>query len=329
MYPVPETGNMTDATGQNVTRLAPSPTGALHLGNARTFLVNYLLARRRGWRVLMRVEDLDSPRVKVDSAEEILDALRWMGLTWEGAVEFQSARHGAYQAALEHLIDIGVAYPCTCSRKDVELAASAPHRQDAVGAYPGTCRGLFTSAAEAQKQAGRPAAWRVRVREDAITVDDQFIGPREFRLSTEGGDFVIFRSQESAAYQLAVVVDDAEARVDAIVRADDLLDSAARQIHLRRLLHLTPEPTYWHLPLVIGTDGRRLAKRHGDTRLAHYRSAGASPNRVLGLLGYWSGLLQRRRETDMDELIEAFDLDRLPKEPVVFAKADDDFLMGR
>jgi len=154
-------------------------------------------------------------------------------------------------------------------------------------------------------------------------------GTRRFDLSREGGDFVVYKNVGQAAYQLAVVVDDAAAGVDAIVRGDDLLDSAARQDHLRRLLELSPRPRYWHLPLVIGPDGRRLAKRHGDTRLARYRKEGATPQRVLGLLGFWCGLLPARREATLDELLEGFDLALLPKEPVVFTPADDDFLLGR
>ncbi len=308
------------------TRLAPSPTGALHLGNARTFLVNYLLARRRGWRVLMRVEDLDGPRVKPHAAEGMLEILSWLGLRWEGPVVYQSRRQEAYRAALERLIATGAAYPCTCSRRDIELAAGAPHRDDGVTRYPGTCRGRYGSADEAAAVAGRPPAWRLNVAGATIAFDDAFRGPQRFDLERIGGDFVIFRDGATAAYQLAVVVDDAAAGVDAIVRGEDLLDSAARQIHLRRLLGLGPEPAYWHLPLVVGPDGRRLAKRHGDTRLALYRELGATPQRVLGLLGGYSGLLDRRRPAEMDELLERFDPARLPRGPVVFSEADDAYL---
>jgi len=311
------------------TRLAPSPTGALHLGNARTFVVNYLLARRNGWRVLMRVEDLDGPRVKAGAAAEVLDELRWLGLDWDSPAVCQSTRAGVYRAALEQLIRDGCAYPCACSRKDIAQAASAPHRSDGHTFYSGTCRDRFSSAQQARQLTDRPIAWRVRVDGQAIDVRDEFVGTRRFELSQSCGDFVIFKNDATAGYQLAVVVDDAEAGVDAIVRGDDLLESAARQIHLRRLLGLGPEPTYYHLPLVIGPDGRRLAKRHGDTRLSHYRKLGAPPTRILGLLGYWSGLLDERRETNLDELLDRFDLSRLPKEPIVFSPEDDEFLRGK
>jgi len=313
---------------EHVTRLAPSPTGALHLGNARTFLVNTLLARQRGWRVLMRVEDLDTPRTKPGAAGHMLDELAWLGLEWTGPIVRQTDRHAAYQQALRRLIDAGAAYPCTCSRKDIQLAASAPHAEDATAAYPGTCRGRFISAAEATARTGRPAAWRVVVPDEPVAFVDEFAGPRQFDLTRTCGDFVVFRNEGTAAYQLAVVVDDAAAGVDAVVRGDDLLESAARQIHLRRLLDLGPEPRYWHLPLVVGEDGRRLAKRHGDTRLSFYRARGVRPERVLGLLGAWSGLLDRPRETSVAELLAAFDLARLPRSPVVFTARDNEFLLG-
>ena len=312
-----------------VTRLAPSPTGALHLGNVRTFVINHLLALRGGWRVLMRVEDLDGPRVKDGSAEGMLEELAWLGLTWEGPIVRQSARADQYARALDRLIEIGAAYPCTCSRKDALQAASAPHPEDGAAAYGGTCRGRFSSAEHARAATGRPAAWRVRVGDEPVVIDDVFAGRRSFDLTREGGDFVIVKNDGTAAYQLAVVVDDHAAGVNAVVRGDDLLDSAARQKHLRRLLGISPEPAYWHLPLVVGPDGRRLAKRHGDSRLSHYRRHGTPPQRILGLLGFWSGLLPARREADMAELAERFDPARIPPRPVVFTAEDDRFLMGR
>ena len=314
---------------QPVTRLAPSPTGALHVGNARTFLLNHLLAARHGWRVLMRVEDLDGPRVKRGAAAAMLDELGWLGLRWEEPVVYQSGRLSAHRAALERLVEIGAAYPCTCSRKDIERAGGAPHRQDGQTAYPGSCRGRYRSGDHAAAEAGRPPAWRVRVDDDEIVVPDRFCGRRSFPLAETCGDFVVFKSDRQAAYQLAVVVDDADAGVDRIVRGDDLLESAARQRHLRRRLGIESEPEYWHVPLVVGPDGRRLAKRHGDTRLAYFRARGASPERVLGLLGHGLGLLAHRREADMAELVSRFDPARVSRAAVVFSAADNDFLLGR
>jgi len=310
-----------------VTRLAPSPTGALHLGNVRTFLVNHLLAAQGGWRVLMRVEDLDGPRVRPGVAAEMLETLRWVGLTWEEPVVYQSQRQKAHQAALDRLIAAGSAYPCTCSRRDIELAAGAPHQRDGQTVYPGSCLGRYRSAADAAAQAGRPPAWRVRVDDGEVMVHDRFRGRCAFNLAETCGDFVVFKNDQQAAYQLAVVVDDAEAGVDRVVRGDDLLESAARQIHLRRLLGIEAEPEYWHVPLVVGPDGRRLAKRHGDTRLAYFRARGASPERILGLLAYWLGTLRRRREADMAEFVDRFDPGGVSGEAIVLSAADSDFLL--
>ena len=309
----------------HTTRLAPSPTGALHLGNVRTFVVNYLLARREGWRIVMRVEDLDGPRVKAGAAADMLDQLAWLGLEWDGAAVYQSARSAAYRSALAKLSAGGWAYPCVCSRRDIELAGGAPHGDDGLGIYPGTCRGRFASAEQAAAT-GRPVAWRLEAPPEEIAFSDRFAGPSRFDLARTCGDFVIFKSDGLAAYQLAVVVDDAEAGVDRIVRGDDLLESAARQIHLRRLLKIDGPVEYVHLPLVVGPDGRRLAKRHGDTRLAHYRDRGATREKVLGLMGYWCGLFQTRREADMAELLQRFDLGRVRREKIVFSGEDDEFL---
>ncbi len=310
------------------TRLAPSPTGALHLGNARTFLLNWLLAKQRGWRVRFRMEDLDGPRVKPAAAQQAIRELAWLGLTWEGDVVYQSQRTAVYEAALQTLAAAGHAYPCTCSRSDVANAASAPAEEDGLAVYNGRCRSRYASAQQAQEESGLPPAWRVRVDDQPISFEDQFAGPQTFDLSRCSGDFVIFRREGLAAYQLAVVLDDAEAGVDAVVRGDDLLLSAAMQIHLRRLLGVNTPVVYWHLPLVVGPDGRKLAKRHGDTRLAYYIQAGATPQRILGLLGYWSGLLERRQEIDLPALLERFDLTRLPREKQTFTPADDAFLIS-
>ncbi len=312
----------------HITRLAPSPTGALHLGNVRTFVANYLLARREGWRILMRVEDLDGPRVKAGAAADMIEQLAWLGLEWDGPIVYQSARSRAYRTALEKLVAGGWAYPCVCSRRDIELAGGAPHGDDGVSLYPGTCRGRFASGEQAAAT-GRPVAWRLAAPSEEIAFTDRFAGASRFDLARTCGDFVIFKSDGLAAYQLAVVVDDNAAGVDRVVRGDDLLESAARQIHLRRLLGMDDEVEYAHLPLVVGPDGRRLAKRHGDTRLSHYRDRGATREKVLGLMGYWCGLFDRRRQADMSDLLERFDLARVSREQIVFSREDDEFLRER
>ncbi len=311
---------------RHVTRLAPSPTGALHLGNARTFLINYLLARTRGWQIVLRMEDLDGPRIKPGAASEALTDLEWLGLEWDDRAMDQSERGPIYRAALEHLISIGRAYPCTCTRSDIEAAASAPHADDHGVIYPGTCRPKPGEAAQTLTLAKVSAAYRVHVQEQAIDFDDMFAGPQHFELARDVGDFVIYKADMTASYQLAVVIDDAASGVTDVVRADDLLPSTPRQILLQELLRLFPRPRYWHLPLVVGTDGRRLAKRHGDSRLSHYRTRGVSAHRVLGLLAYWSGLLSERKPTDLADLLEIFDISLVPTRQVVFTPEDEEYL---
>ena len=315
-------------TPVRITRLAPSPTGALHMGNARTFLINFLIARKRNWRILMRMEDIDSPRVKPQAAQQALDDLEWMNITWDETVPKQSDRNDAYQTALKKLVDHQHAYPCVCSRKDIQQAGGAPHNDDHITVYPGMCRDKYASAQEARQLTGRSAAWRVLVNSEPIVFTDHFAGRQEVDLASTCGDFVVFRNEGMAGYQLAVVVDDCQQGVDVIVRGDDLLDSAARQIHIRRLLGIGPEPEYWHVPLVTGPDGRRLAKRHGDTRLSHYRDIGVRPERILGLLSFLCGLVEAPREMDMPELLETFDLSQLPPGPVIFDDACEKFLLG-
>jgi glutamyl-tRNA synthetase len=309
-----------------ITRLAPSPTGALHLGNARTFLINWLMARQNGWQILLRIEDLDGPRVKAGADRQAIEDLRWLGMDWDRGPIYQSPRGGDYRKAVEQLLAEGKAYPCVCTRREVELAASAPHAEDGAAVYPGTCRGKFKTMAEAEAAAGRVPVVRFAVPEAAVEFVDDFAGPCRFEPAKELGDFVIMKADGTAAYQLAVVVDDAEMGVTDIVRGGDLLDSTPRQILLYRALGM-PErvPRYVHLPLVVGTDGRRLAKRHGDTRLESYRKLGVSAERVLALLARWCGM-EFRSEVSAKQLLETFDLGRVPREQIVFTEADDRFL---
>jgi glutamyl-tRNA synthetase len=310
-----------------ITRLAPSPTGALHLGNARTFLINWLLARQLGWRIILRIEDLDGPRIKRGAAEQLLIDLRWLGLDWDEGPIYQSNHGDAYRTAIEELLDTGSAYPCICTRSEVESAASAPHAEDGSAVYPGTCRGRFANAEEAAKAAnGRRPAIRFRVPEEIVEWNDRFAGPQQFDVAKQLGDFVIAKADGTPAYQLAVVVDDAAA-VTAVVRGDDLLDSTPRQMLIYRALGLAERsPSYYHLPLVVGTDGRRLAKRHGDTRLSHYREAKIEAERVLALLARWCGIDAGEHVGSPAELLAPFDLERVPRERIIFDEAMDRWL---
>jgi glutamyl-tRNA synthetase len=310
-----------------ITRLAPSPTGALHLGNARTFLINWLLARKNGWKILLRIEDLDGPRVKRDAGDQLISDLRWLGLDWDEGPIVQSTRQANYSDVVQRLLDDGYAYPCICTRKEVESAASAPHAEDGASVYPGTCRGRFATIEEATRFAGRPPAIRFRVTDEIIRWDDGFSGPQEYRVAEQLGDFVIAKNDGTAAYQLAVVVDDAEAGVTDVIRGDDLLDSTPRQMLLYRALGIAEKiPRYFHLPLVVGTDGRRLAKRHGDTRLSFYREQGVTPARMLALLARWTGIDAGNSVGHPSKLLSQFDIDRVPRLRIVFDQDDDRWL---
>lgn len=292
-------------------RLAPSPTGAQHVGNARTYLIAWLAARSAGGTIALRMEDLDGPRIKKGAAEQALDDLRWLGLDWDDEPMVQSTRMNHYAAALETLKAKNLVYPCTCTRSDVAAAASAPHAGDEGPAYPGTCS--HRSASDVPTD--RPYCWRFRVSDSPAFVDG-FRGPVAIDLKQQGGDFVVWKTDGTPAYQLSVVLDDAEMGITQVIRGDDLIPSTPRQLLLYEALGLTP-PTFAHVPLVVGTDGRRLAKRHGDTRLSTLRNAGVRPEQLVGLLAWSCGWLKEIKPVTPRELIASFDWKTIPREPFV------------
>ena len=300
------------------TRLAPSPTGALHLGNARTFALTWLWARAHDAGLPLRMEDIDSPRKKSWAADQALDDLRWLGLDWDGDPLVQTTRHDVHVDALHALIQAGHVYPCACSRKDVVAAQSAPHEEEEL-TYPGTCRDRFASPEEAFAAVGRPVAWRFRTPSGLISFEDGIRGDVSADPAVSGGDFVVARwapeGGHQPGYQLAVVVDDAFQEIDLVIRGDDLLSSTPRQILLQRALGLR-SPAYVHVPLVVGDDGRRLAKRHGDTRIASLRDAGGPARAVQEWIAGTSGF-------DVSAFDQpgasAFEWDGVPRERVVWA----------
>jgi glutamyl-tRNA synthetase len=243
-------------------RFAPSPTGTLHVGNLRTALLAWLFARSAGSGFLVRMEDLDTGRVRPGSASEQLADLAAIGIDWDGDVEFQSARTELYAAAVSQLRSEGLVYECYCTRAEIREAASAAHGPLPEGAYPGTCLHLSAAELEEKRASGRPPALRVRAAGARVGFADRLLG----RVEGAVDDFVVVRGDGAFAYNLAVVVDDAAQGVEEVVRGSDLADSTPRQLWLARALGLR-EPSYAHVPLVLGPDGARLAKRHGDVTL--------------------------------------------------------------
>jgi glutamyl-tRNA synthetase len=294
-----------------VGRLAPSPTGGLHVGHARTFLVAWLAARAAGGRVVLRIEDLDSARVRPGVAELAEADLDWLGLDWDDGPVRQSGRMPLYGEALRRLIAGEHVYPCTCTRAEIARMQSAPHAEDEGPAYPGICAGRTADDAARLQREGRPFAWRFRASAGPVAWDDLVLGPTG---RTVGGDFVVGRSSGEPAYQLAAVVDDALMEVTQVVRGDDLVPSTPRQLDLFRRTGWT-RPDYGHVPLVQDAEGRRLAKRDGAIKLATLREGGADPRRLVGLLARscgWSGRIESSRPGDW---LGRFDLDRIPREP--------------
>jgi len=251
--------------------------------------------------------------VKPDAENQAITDLMWLGLDWDERVPNQLSDMRPYEDALHHLRAAGLVYECRCTRKEIRLAQSAPHLEDHEMRYPGTCRPTEPKApAGGDFSDDSATACRVRAPDRPISFVDRVHGEQTFDVDAQVGDFVVANKAGVPAYQLAVVVDDARQGVTDVVRGDDLLTSAARQLWLYRLLGLSPEPTYWHLPLILGYDGHRLAKRHGDTRLAYYRDKGVAVERIIGLLACWSGLADAPREMDARTFLQRFDPDRLP-----------------
>ena len=318
-----------------VGRLAPSPTGALHLGTVRTFMIAWLRARHEGGRVIFRMEDLDHPKDKPGAAAQAVEDLRWLGFDWDEEY-VQSERKDIYRQALEALGNL--VYPCVCSRRDVEAAQSAPHAGEQLY-YPGTCRGKFKTWQEAveykaawrqqaydNKSGGGVPCWRFAVAPNTVAAfDDAFAGHYEQNVSETLGDFPLARDEFGAGYTLACTVDDLLMGVTEVVRGDDLLPATPAQILLARSLvtcNLSTcqlvncrLPSYLHVPLVVGRDGKRLAKRHGDTRIAIYRAEGKRPEEILGFLAASCGWAAKGELVSLRDLVSRFDLGTIPHGP--------------
>lgn len=311
-------------------RFAPTPTGDLHLGNARTALLSWLWARSEGRRNILRVEDLDRRAIPDGCLEGQYADLDWLGLAHDedprlggpAAPYRQSERFPQYDVVLGALGALGVLYPCWCSRKEVAAAARAPHASDEGPVYPGTCRpdgsASLGDLSTLPERRGRPAAVRIdvaralaRLGQETIDFSDAIAGPQRFDLARSMGDFVVRRRDGVAAYQVACAWDDVAMGCDQVLRGSDLLPSTARQLLILRVLGL-PEPRYAHVGLVVAADGSRLAKRDRSTTLRSFREAGRDPSVVRAALAASAGL---PGVGDLERLAAAFDLGRLPAGP--------------
>ena len=296
-------------------RYAPSPSGRMHLGNLMCCLLAWLSAKSKGGQVLLRIEDLDTARCPRVYADAIVDDLAWLGLAADGPTPtvYQSERSGIYQQYYDILLKKGLVYPCFCSRSQLH-AASAPHRSDGQVVYAGTCRGL-SDAEVARRSLTRAPAFRVQVPDEEITFTDGHLGRYAENLARDCGDFYLRRADGVFAYQLAVVVDDALMGVTEVVRGSDLLSSTPRQLWLYRELGLTA-PQFYHLPLLLAPDGRRLSKRDGDQSLENLR-ARYTPQEIIGKLAYVCGLQDTPAPAAPQELVPGFSWDKVPKQDIL------------
>jgi glutamyl-tRNA synthetase len=294
-------------------RFAPSPTGTLHLGNLRTALLAWLFARSAGASFILRMEDLDYGRVRAGAAARQLEDLAALGLDWDGDVVFQSSRVSAYAAALERLRAEGHVYECFCTRAEIRAAASAPHGPLPEGAYPGTCLRLTEGERRRKRGGGRPPALRVHADGARVGFTDRLRGPQAGVVD----DFVVLRNDGAPAYNLAVVVDDADQGIEEVVRGDDLLPATAAQAHLCDLLGI-PRPAWAHVPLVLGPDGARLAKRHGAVTLADLREDGLTAADAVVWIARTLELAAPAEQVTAADLLARFDPGRLPAEPTTF-----------
>ena len=305
-----------------VGRFAPSPTGAQHLGNARTYLLTYWAARQQQGRLVFRIEDVDSPRVKPWAVQQSMDDLRWLGLDWDEGPDIggkagpyqQTQRLLQYQHVIERMIQADRIYPCTCTRKDIQSAGSAPHFDHEPAVYPGTC---------SRWRKGNPLppngkyCWRFRSSTEKFQFEDRVLGSQITRPAETLGDFPVTQKNGAPSYQLAVAVDDMMMGITEVVRGNDLIASTFRQLQILDFLE-APPPVYAHVPLVLGSDGHRLAKRHGDTRLSTMRDNGVAPEKIIHWAASSAGLIPEGEIiSDTDDLISRFDWKRLNREDVV------------
>lgn len=305
-------------------RFAPSPSGEMHLGNAWTALLAWLAARHSGGDMILRIEDLDPDRSRSEYASQIMTDLRWLGLDWDEGPDIgglyepytQDERRNLYEKAIRQLTELGLIYPCFCSRAQLHSSpALAPHAGETEWRYPGTCRQLEEQERQDRLREGRKPLQRITVPDKMFSFVDHIQGKYQQNLKEVSGDFIVQRSDGVHAYQLAVVVDDALMKVTQVVRGADLLGSTPRQLFLYQALGLTP-PSFAHVPLLCGPDGQRLSKRHQALSLTALRRQGKKPERIVGYLAWRAGLIQRQESVAARDLIAGFSLNLLGKDSI-------------
>ena len=295
---------------KTVGRFAPTPSGRMHLGNVFAALMAWLSVRSKGGELVLRMEDLDTQRTSGEYARILREDLRWLGLDYDRETPPQSARGAVYDTYFDRLAQMGLLYPCYCTRSQLH-SVNAPHLSDGTYVYPGTCRNLT----EMQRSAfHRAPAWRVRVPDRVWAVEDWVQGHYECNLATDCGDMVVRRADGVYVYQLAVTVDDGEAGVTEVVRGMDLLSSAPRQMYLQALLGF-PHPAYAHVPMLLAPDGRRLSKRDKDLDLGQLR-ARVTPEKLIGTLAFCAGLIEKNEPVSARELAGEFRWDKLRRESI-------------
>ena len=297
--------------GNVVGRFAPTPSGRMHLGNVFAALIAWASVRSRDGEMVLRMEDLDTQRTSADFAQVLREDLNWLGLTYDRETPAQSQRSRVYDEYFEKMRDMGLLYPCYCTRSQLH-SVNAPHLSDGTYVYTGTCRNLT---AEQRAAFDRKPAWRCMVPDRLWQVEDLVQGHYELNLATDCGDMVVRRADGVYVYQLAVTVDDGEAGVTEVVRGMDLLSSAPRQMYLQELFGF-PHPTYGHVPMLLAPDGRRLSKRDRDLDLGELRKR-VSPEQLIGALAFASGLIDRNAPISARELAAEFSWERLSGESII------------
>lgn len=298
-------------------RFAPTPSGRLHLGNLFCCLLAYLSAKAAGGEMCLRVEDLDRDRSRQEYIRQMFADLAWLGITWEGEVVYQSRRDAFYESCLEKLEKQGLVYPCFCTRAQLH-AATAPHGLDGEPIYPGTCRSLSREE-RLEKGKTRKPALRLQVKGETISFIDGHFGFYSQNLEKDCGDFILRRSDGIFAYQLAVVADDGDMGITQVVRGRDLLSSTPRQLYLYRLLGMEP-PAFYHTPLLLSPEGKRLAKRDNALGVQALQDRGITGEQVTGFLACAAGLLEKPEPLSPAELVPFFSWDKVPREDVRLPK---------